>query len=188
MNTKEIQRGLFFYCKCRQHEFMVSNKHLHYWFECDFMSITKAGLLTEFEIKQSRSDFKRDFTAKMIKHEWFKGKRNGELFIESSTTQKDTVVDKLTPNFVGLQQRIKMENYLGPNYFYYVCPSDLIKVEEVPSYAGLVYVLDNNTNTPRVRFVKQAPRLHKDKVSDERKVNILTKYMYDYWKNNYEQK
>jgi hypothetical protein len=192
MHTKDIQRSIYFYCKCRQNEFMVSNKHLHYWFECDFMSITKAGFLTEFEIKQSKSDFKRDFTDKLVKHEWLKGKRTGELLVESTlttqSTYKDIIVDTPTPNFIGLRKNIKMDEYQGPNYFYYVCPENLIEVESIPDYAGLFYVVDNNTNTPRLKLIKQAPRLHKAKVSDERKLNVLTKYMYDYWKHHYEQK
>src|SRR5574344_2298284 len=30
-----------------------------------------------------------------------------------------------------------------PNYFYYATPIDLIKVEDLPDYAGLIYVNDN---------------------------------------------
>ena len=62
---------------------MVSNKYLYKWFESDFISITKANYLTEYEIKITISDFKRDFTHKPIKHTWLNGKRVGELFLEN---------------------------------------------------------------------------------------------------------
>lgn len=169
---------------------MVSNKYLYKWFESDFISITKANYLTEYEIKITISDFKRDFTHKPIKHTWLNGKRVGELFLEN-----DIIVDKLTDtsgdyykndNKYIAQTTIKMEDYIGPNYFYYVCPENLIKEADIPEYAGLMYYIDKGYY--RVHIIKSAPKLHKIKVTDETKLNILTRYMYDYWKNNYEKK
>ena len=43
-----------------------------------------------------------------------------------------------------------------PNKFYYVTPKDLIKLEEIPKYAGLIYI-DNN-----VKIIKRAPLLHSE--------------------------
>ncbi len=45
-----------------------------------------------------------------------------------------------------------------PNRFYYAVPEPLIKADEVPVYAGLIYVSGNN-----VRIIKEAPFLHKRK-------------------------
>lgn len=47
-----------------------------------------------------------------------------------------------------------------PNYFYYVCPAGLIKMNEVPAYAGLMYV---DKATKSLVLVKLAPRLHDQK-------------------------
>jgi len=44
-------------------------------------------------------------------------------------------------------------------YFYYAVPYGLIKIEEVPKYAGLIYV-DGN----KVDVIKKAPRLHNNKL------------------------
>lgn len=52
-----------------------------------------------------------------------------------------------------------------PNCFYYVCPKGLLKVEEIPSYAGLMY-FDNEEITDKIKIVKKAPHIHKDKPSD----------------------
>jgi NTP pyrophosphatase (non-canonical NTP hydrolase) len=186
--TKDIQKAIYFYCKCRNQEYMVSNKHLLRWFECDFLSITKSDFLTEFEIKQSRSDFRRDFTDKKVKHAWLEGKRATDLLIESDPSGKETVVESFSPNFIGSQQTIKMNDYIGPNYFYYVCPNSLIKFEEIPSYAGLIYVRENSTNTPSLSIIKKAPLLHKVKVTEDTKISILKRFMYDYWTNTYEKK
>ena len=43
------------------------------------------------------------------------------------------------------------------NKFFYVAPFDVIKVEELPPYAGLIEV-----NEERVRVKKAAPMLHKN--------------------------
>jgi hypothetical protein len=43
------------------------------------------------------------------------------------------------------------------NRFYYVVPTGLVKIEEVPEYAGLIYT------EPLMHEVKKAPLLHNDK-------------------------
>lgn len=186
METKSIQKAIYFHCKCRQHEYMVSNKHLLKWFECDFISISKAGLLTEYEIKQSRSDFRRDFTAKKVKHAWFEGKRNNKLFIKDNQIVEN--VNTIPKNEAYMISEYNMGDFVGPNYFYYVCPKDLLKAEEIPPYAGLIYVHENATNTPRLSFEVKSPLLHKVKTTEEAKINILKRFMYDYWNNTYEKR
>lgn len=47
------------------------------------------------------------------------------------------------------------------NRFFFVCPKDLIKVTDVPKYAGLVYVTNNTW-----KIVKNAPLLHKNNASE----------------------
>jgi hypothetical protein len=167
---------------------MVSNKNLYKWHECDFISVTKAGYLTEYEIKVSKHDFKRDFIDKKIKHEWLKGNQTGKLLFEGSyDTNKEVIVDKFTDNFAGFQRTIEMSNYLGPNYFYYVCPEKLIDLSDIPNYAGLIYIREYR-GKGYLDFIKNAPILHKNKITEETKSNIFTRYMYDYWKNNYGKK
>jgi hypothetical protein len=160
---------------------MIANKHLPSWFECDFLSISRADFITEFEIKLSRNDFRRDFKDKFIKHEWLKGNR-GELLIESNMSQ-EKIVESFDPNFVGIQRTIKMDEFKGPNYFNYICPENLIKLEEVPEYAGLIYVRNNDFT--RIKIIKPAPKIHKNKVLPEVKESISTRYMYEYWKQFY---
>jgi len=47
-----------------------------------------------------------------------------------------------------------------PNRFYFAVPENLIKVEEVPEYAGLIYVKESGY----CATVKKAPLLHKDRI------------------------
>jgi hypothetical protein len=44
------------------------------------------------------------------------------------------------------------------NYFYYVCPAGLIKENEIPDFAGLIYATEKG-----LEWIKKAPRLHKEK-------------------------
>jgi hypothetical protein len=62
---------------------------------------------------------------------------------------------------------------LLPNKFYYAVPRDLIKEEEIPKYAGLIYI-DNTHAT----IVKRAPFIHKIK-TDYRKI-LCDKFYYQW--------
>ncbi len=123
--------------------------------ECDIITLTNANLIYEYEVKISRSDFKADFK-KRFKHEKLSGKW----------------IDKIKSNTFNI-----------PNYFYFACPKDLIKPEEVPEYAGLIYawdkkytagVYDSSFNIKEVektqnylKMVKIAPKLHNGKATDK---------------------
>jgi len=60
------------------------------------------------------------------------------------------------------------------NYFYYVCPENLIPLELIPNYAGLLYV----TESGWIREIKKAPKLHSKK--HEYKENLFNKMYFGY--------
>lgn len=68
-------------------------------------------------------------------------------------------------------------DYDRPNYFYYAVPVGLIGVDEVPDYAGLIYV-----NAGYINVVKPAPKQHNGKFDYERH-NLMDKLYYNL--NNY---
>ncbi|HDZ04890.1 hypothetical protein LCGC14_0370560 [marine sediment metagenome] len=55
-----------------------------------------------------------------------------------------------------------------PNYFYYACPENLINKNEVPSFAGLIYVYENGC-----KIIKKASILHRYKHD---LIKLLTKF------------
>lgn len=65
-----------------------------------------------------------------------------------------------------------------PNYFYYVCPEDLIKKDEIPTWAGLYYYAEGE-----IWMVQNAKRLHKAPANIENvlrkmlRLNIQRKYL-----------
>ena len=70
----------------------------------------------------------------------------------------------------------KNNHLIKPNYFYYAVPENLIKVEDVPEYAGLIYLTDIY---PYFEIVKQAPKLT-DSKHNEKELNLLEKFYYNY--------
>lgn len=61
-----------------------------------------------------------------------------------------------------------------PNRFSFVCPSGLIKKEDLPIYAGLYYISDDY----RVLEIKRPPLLHRKKIGVKTYETILNKVKY----------
>lgn len=95
----------------------------------------------------------------------FRNKKNKHLLLES----KDTA-----------------ENKRRPNYLYYAVPEGLISDEEVPEYAGLLYIVPLSDIYNRVDVVRKAPQIHKDK-ADIEFLNLIDKFYFNYsnWKSKY---
>lgn len=70
-------------------------------------------------------------------------------------------------------QLANSNEYATPNFYYYAVPENLISVEEVPEYAGLIYIKNGYFGT-----VKGAPMLHKTKLH----LDLQDKFYYN-WKN-----
>lgn len=73
-----------------------------------------------------------------------------------------------------------------PNYFYYVCPRGVIGVEEVPEFAGLLYIDDNGYFSR----IKEAPKLHnaKHSLSEEYLAGKFYYGMWNYIRRHWERK
>lgn len=133
-------------------KYNITNLYVYGW-ESDYLAVMRSDIVHEVEIKISRADFKNDVKNKKQKH----------LLLENG-------------NGVG--------GYSGemPNYFYYAVPNGLIEVDEVPEYAGLLYV-----NPCGVKIVKQGRMLTTEKF-DPTKLGIADKFYYNMlnWKEKYE--
>lgn len=108
-------------------------------YEGDVMMVSPSGFVTEYEVKTSRADFKKDFS-KINKH--------GRL-LKPNTPSK------------------KWGYPYAPNYFYYVCIDGLIKKNEIPPYAGLIYIVNG---IPVI--IVRAKRLHSYKLTQHLKDRI----------------
>ena len=68
-----------------------------------------------------------------------------------------------------------------PNYFVYACPEGLLTPDQVPEYAGLVYV----TQKKEVIEVKKPPVLHRLEATDSQRHRLLKVCMYKVWEKAY---
>lgn len=146
-------------------KYCIENLYVYKW-ESDLLLISKSDYAYEVEAKISRSDFKNDFKHKVDKH----------TLMEEKTSILSSNIDNLGSKL--------------PNYFYYAVPENLIAVEEVPEYAGLIYVSPTVENPDvdndwywKARVIKEAPLIHKDKFS----ISLQDKFYYAYrnWKDRY---
>lgn len=168
------------YKACRRlfhrNKHILFNSYLFDW-ESDVFTLTGSLYSVEVEVKISRSDYLADFK-KTDKHRMLSAHSQKNVLWRksdfasfwgySSTNGKFGKLDgqACAIEFANPQTKI-------PNRFYYACPAGLIKVDEVPRYAGLIWV-DENGNA---KEVKKAPLLHKVKNFQEN--DLMEKY---YWR------
>lgn len=140
--SKNIESAISMYLYEKQHS-PITTKFTGYGLaECDVISISKSNYIYEYEIKISRSDFKADFN-----------KDKHKLMLERNCTKIRMIKEN--------NQKVKDTLYLTSNYFYFVVPVGLVSIDEIPEYAGLIY-MDTNLN---FEIIKKAPLLHKEKAS-----------------------
>jgi hypothetical protein len=133
--SKNIEAAMCMYLYEKSHSPITTHFTGMGLMECDVLSISKADYIYEYEVKISRADFKKDFIKEkhtFIINEKYTRIRKGELV------------------------------YLLPNYFNFVTPKDLISIDEVPDYAGLIYMNEDSSFT----IVKKPKLLHKTKANE----------------------
>lgn len=179
-----IQRKLNGFFAMNTQKYVIENLYVFKW-ESDKLIETRSGLMYEYEIKVSRSDYKNDFNKK-DKHVILEGKEEHipsyEEYKERFKHYGSDISDKY----------YRTENFKKPNYFYYAVPEGMIDDSEVPSYAGLIYVLPEGKYETKdgiwcstgIYTVKQAPKLHSTKYTDD-ELNLGEKFYYNMltWKD-----
>lgn len=111
MNEFEIQNALYKFLSIKGHEFIIPNIYLSggVWSEADLISVTKAGYISEYEIKISRADFKADL--KKRKHHFFE--KNNRCFQRYFwfVTPDGLVKPEEIPNYAGHIEVSKPRRY-----------------------------------------------------------------------------
>jgi hypothetical protein len=150
-------------------KYTVTNLYLfrHNW-ETDFLVVQKSGYCYEIEIKISRSDFLNDFK-KVDKHSIM---NEGTYLVKKYKYHTDPETKKRISEHYHAPAEWKFK----PNKFYYCVPEGLVSKEEVPDYAGLMYVTKYGT----VTTIKEPKFIHKEKLDLQKP--LCDKFYY-YWKN-----
>ena len=149
--------------------YMVSNIYaFHVKYQETDLLIVKSNnkYCYDIEIKVTRGDFQADFK-KTTKHTILE-----KGYYKRKNWSSEVVNGKRTKFAAG--KPIPVSN--RPNRFYYAVPEGLISVEDVPDYAGLLYITDKG----QIIKVKEAKLIHKNKLNIEK---MLCRKFYFYWKN-----
>jgi len=167
--------------------------------ESDKLIWTKAGYIYEFEIKISRSDYMNDFRHKVEKHLLLNSVLPDEGTVAREADLFGNLLKEKRKRYpqITIEQakdRMKPVGERMPNYFYYAVPEGLLDADEVPPYAGLVYVTTFKggfEDQPdkwlhSIKIVRKAPQLHKTKYTDA-ELNLGEKFYYNMktWQRNY---
>lgn len=157
MNANEITNS-FYSQNCTRFTTILPNTYPGGWWECDILAVTKALFMYEYEIKVSVSDFKAD------------AKKGGEMsWGQGGRVRLQTKHEKLAAG-----------DKKGPSNFWFIVPDNLIAVEDIPDFAGLIYAVDGNHGV-RLIEQKKAPRLHKHKMERIELDRIRRNLYWRYW-------
>lgn len=153
MTAKDIQYYLehnYFKTGCK---FVIPNI---YFFgsghESDLLVVKQNDFSYEVEIKISKADYLNDFK-KPDRHQVIE---TGTFYRDYKTClrNKEGALTWYEPGDPIYCSRA--------NRFYFACPENLIKIEDIPYYTGLFYILPDGS----VQKVKEAKLLHKEKLTD----------------------
>lgn len=150
--SDQITKDLMKYLRSRggYRDYVLPNFYVGKY-EMDIFRVTGSGYIQEYEIKTSRSDFRNDFNK------------------EHYNLKKSAISGKYERLYTKKHDFIKSKNYPA-NKFYFVVPKNLISIEEVPDYCGLIYY-----NGGWFEEVKQAKMLHSRKISKSIEKDITTR-------------
>lgn len=128
------------------------------WYECDAYIVTPSGYAEEYEIKLSRSDFFADSS----KEHGFALPRGGHRY-ECKGVTKHAHLEHGDPE--------------GPSRFWFVLSRGIVSMDEVPAWAGVVFV---EKGVGRLTQERKAPRLHREKVSARTVAHVAKIFCYRY--------
>ena len=147
----------------RRYDLMIPNCYITNDNECDLLAIRKSGLVDEFEIKRTRSDFLADRKKRV---------RNGEPY-------SGKWEDRNNQNCSWTTNKLEwLESGLSPvNYFWYVTLEGIVKVEDLPVFSGWIEVTDAGL----LRFKRSPYKLSNTKMDFETRYKLARKVCYRYW-------
>ena len=145
MTTIEIADVIIITLAGRQFPIYLTSFYGRGFDEADVLGINRNGFIYEYEIKRSRADYLADFKNKTFKHTKLRERDAIRIYDEYKN---------------GHRTGNKNEFVVIPNNFYFVCEEGLIKKEEVPEYAGLIYCYESY-----MMEIKPSKRLHNNKAN-----------------------
>jgi len=85
-------------------------------------------------------------------------------------------------NGVNKHENLKSDSTYKPNKFYFAVPENMVTKDEIPDYAGLIYIVETGIKYKSHYIVKNAKFLHKENLF--KKLNFVTKLMNKFYYQN----
>jgi hypothetical protein len=146
LSAKVLEYYTWRYLRKNQKLLILPNISLPgYAYESDVVAITKAGYFSEYEIKVTRSDFRRDFE-----------KVEADYVRDPESEWKWNKVDILKHDMLA-GGKPKGDRDIKPKRFTFVVPEGLVEPEEVPEHCGLFYYTPETHY--RIKIIRPAPTL-----------------------------
>lgn len=175
---REINIALFRHFNT--HKLHCPNTTTVFPWEADLVSLTRAELAHEFEIKITRADFKADF--KKDKHRLLTAKFHGEIPYSITSEEMEKIYARCEPRArEALTLLYRYEIKSMPNYFWFICLDFDVPHNEIPEYAGYIKATSKDDYVYLNRE-KEAPRIHKGKLDDGQKESLYHSINARYWK------
>lgn len=184
MTEREIQFRLYRWRAKQHHRYIVPNSEAFGGFDVDLCSITNRGYVIDHEIKVSKSDFANEVRAANFVFDSTKGvpfrialgKRNYQKYRKHDALKR-AAAEADTQTRLGFGQRTTVANY-----FYFVCPAELIRHGDVPAHCGLIWYLPGSAKrTHCFSVIKEAPLLHKHTVTEDTKAKLSRSLEFRFW-------
>lgn len=156
MKSSEILYWLKYHVQ-QSSDVIICNYYLGGW-ECDLLKVTKADIMTEYEVKVSRADFFKDFDKHWMTYDF------------SKSDYRNNAIKNTKHNKIMSGDRV--------NKFFFVVPEGLVKPDEVPKGLGLIYAKEMG-HFIRFETIKMPKMLSKEiKVSQFMYRHIAQMLMY----------
>ena len=162
--TEQMIQTAIYYERVQSQDTLMPNIYYANW-EADMIAITKAGLVTEFEVKVTVADFRAD-----------------KLKIEKHICLQNTFATKRPADMPRLMTGWAREA-LVPNRFVYAMPEEVAAkvIDEIPPYAGLLIVkqerppystIEEAGIQLRTEWARLPKQLHREKITDSKMRNV----------------
>lgn len=115
------------------------------WWECDLWCVSRAGYATEIEIKLTVADYRRDAAKTSLMRD-----PNGGIRRPTSKHQLLAAGDQRCPS-----------------RFYFAMPADLVPLEEIPAWAGVIWAKFGKYGDVILKTARHAPRIHSEPARPE---------------------
>ena len=136
--ANQIQKDLIVFARSSAYDIVLANFYFGSY-EMDVFKLNDKMWITEYEIKISKADFKKDF--EKSRTHWIKDDKSERGYSSVLTNKHDQMI----------------HGSCNPNRFYFVVPEGLIETKDVPNHCGLIYWNDTG-----LWIVKNAKLLHKN--------------------------